>query len=56
MLGVGGGIHGHKMGATAGAMSIRQAIDALMNGVPLEEAAKKHKELAVAIDAWGLSS
>jgi len=26
-----------------------------MNNIPLEEAAKEHKELAVAIDAWGLS-
>jgi len=56
MIGVGGGIHGHKLGATAGAKSVRQAIDALMNNVPLEEAAKNHTELAVAIDSWGLPS
>ena len=56
MVGVGGGVHGHKMGATAGAKSVRQAIDAMMNDIPLEEAAKRHKELAVAIDSWGLSS
>jgi ribulose-bisphosphate carboxylase large chain len=56
MVGVGGGIHGHKLGATAGAKSVRQAIDAMMNDIPLEEAAKRHKELAVAIDSWGLSS
>ncbi len=56
MLGVGGGIHGHKMGATAGAMSVRQAIDASMSEISLKEAAKKHKELAVALESWGLSS
>jgi 2,3-diketo-5-methylthiopentyl-1-phosphate enolase len=56
MVGVGGGIHGHKLGATAGAKSVRQAIDAMMDNIPLEEAAKRHKELAVAIDSWGLSS
>jgi 2,3-diketo-5-methylthiopentyl-1-phosphate enolase len=54
MIGVGGGIHGHKMGAAAGAKSVRQAIDALMSGVPLEEAAKKHRELAVALRSWGV--
>jgi len=56
MIGVGGGIHGHKMGATAGAKSVRQAIDALMNNTPLEEAAKKNEELAVAIESWGVHS
>jgi 2,3-diketo-5-methylthiopentyl-1-phosphate enolase len=56
MIGVGGGIHGHKMGAAAGARSVRQAIDAVMQGIPLEEAAKEQKELAVAIQSWGLTS
>jgi Ribulose 1,5-bisphosphate carboxylase, large subunit len=49
----GGAIHGHPMGATAGARSIRQAIDASMKGIPLREYAKDHKELAAAIDKWG---
>ena len=56
MIGVGGGIHGHKMGAAAGARSVRQAIDAVMKDTPLEEAAKEHEELAVAIQSWGLTS
>lgn len=56
MIGVGGGIHGHKMGATAGAKSVRQAIEALMSQTPLEEAAKKQKELAVALESWGVVS
>jgi ribulose 1,5-bisphosphate carboxylase large subunit-like protein len=27
-----------------------------MMGIPLEEAAKEHKELAAAIQSWGLTS
>jgi 2,3-diketo-5-methylthiopentyl-1-phosphate enolase len=53
VIGVGGGIHGHKMGPAAGAKSVRQAIDAFMNNIPLGEAAKKHKELDVALESWG---
>lgn len=53
MIGVGGGIHGHRMGATAGARSVRQAIDAMMRNIPLEEAAKEHPELAMALEDWG---
>lgn len=49
----GGAIHGHPMGATAGARSIRQAIDASIKGIPLKEYAKEHKELAAAIEKWG---
>ena len=56
MIGVGGGIHGHRMGATAGAKSVRQAIDAIMKNIPLEEAAKEHPELAAALEDWGISS
>jgi 2,3-diketo-5-methylthiopentyl-1-phosphate enolase len=56
MIGVGGGIHGHRMGAIAGAQSVRQAIEALMNNIPLEEAAKEHRELAVALESWGIFS
>jgi 2,3-diketo-5-methylthiopentyl-1-phosphate enolase len=53
MVGVGGGIHGHRMGGTAGARSVRQAIDAIMNNIPLKEAAKEHPELAAALEDWG---
>ncbi len=55
MIGVGGGIHGHRMGGTAGAKSVRQAIDAVMAGIPLEEAAKQHPELAAALEDWGIA-
>lgn len=50
----GGGIHGHPQGSKAGAMAVRQAIDATMQGIPLKEYAKTHKELAAAISKWGL--
>jgi 2,3-diketo-5-methylthiopentyl-1-phosphate enolase len=53
MVGVGGGIHGHRLGATAGARSVRQAVDAIMNQIPFKEAAKEHSELAAALEDWG---
>lgn len=52
-LAAGGAIHGHPMGSEAGAKSMRQAIDATMKGIPLEEYAKDHVELAEAIKKWG---
>jgi ribulose 1,5-bisphosphate carboxylase large subunit-like protein len=44
------------MGGTAGARSVRQAIDAIMKKIPLKEAAKEHPELAAALEDWGESS
>jgi len=49
----GGGIHGHPDGTHAGAKALRQAIDGTMAGVPLEEYAEDHPELATALDKWG---
>ncbi len=46
MLAAGGGVHGHPDGSEAGAKSMRQAIDAAMQGIPVTEYAKDHKELA----------
>ncbi|MCI2061257.1 MAG: RuBisCO large subunit C-terminal-like domain-containing protein [Eubacteriaceae bacterium] len=46
VLAAGGAIHGHPAGSEAGAKSMRQAIDAAMEGVPVMEYAKTHKELA----------
>ncbi len=54
VLGGGGGVYGHPMGANAGAKSIRQAVDAILKGIDLREAAKEHKELAEAINTWGV--
>lgn len=50
---VGGGTIGHCDGPGSGARAVRQAIDAIMEGIPLEEYAKTHKELARALEKWG---
>jgi len=42
---MGGGIHGNKLGSRLGAVSARQAIDAVMNNISLENYAKTHPEL-----------
>ncbi len=52
VIGSGGGIHAHPDGPVAGAKAFRQAIDATMAGVPLEEAAKQHPELAASLKRW----
>ncbi len=49
----GGGCHGHPQGTLKGAISIRQALDATMKGISLEEYAKDHIELRQAIKKWG---
>ncbi|MEM5772744.1 MAG: type III ribulose-bisphosphate carboxylase [Candidatus Aenigmatarchaeota archaeon] len=46
----GGGIHGHKLGTKAGAMAMRQALDAVMKEIHLEEYALSHKELKIALE------
>ncbi len=53
MIGSGGGIHAHPAGPAAGATAFRQAIDAYFAGVPLEQYAQDHQELAQAIGVWG---
>jgi len=53
MLAAGGAVHGHPMGPAAGAAAMRQSIDAAVSGVPLDEAAKSHCELATALEQWG---
>lgn len=49
----GGGIHGHPNGTRAGAIAMRQAIDAAMEGVPVEEYSRDHEELKIALQKWG---
>ena len=53
VINAGGGIHGHPLRTRAGATAMRQAIDAFMNNVPLEEYAKTHEELRLALETWG---
>ncbi len=50
----GGGIHGNPLGTTAGTKAMRQAIDSSLKNIPLNEYAKTHKELRVALDKWSL--
>lgn len=52
MLGVGGAIQGHPDGAAGGGRAMRQAIEAVVTGVPLAEQARMHPELKRALDAW----
>ncbi len=49
----GGGIHGHPDGTRAGARAMRQAIDARMKGIDVEEYAEDSEELKKALDLWG---
>jgi ribulose-bisphosphate carboxylase large chain len=48
----GGGIHGHPKGTVAGAKAMRQAVDAALQGETLEQYAKSHVELALALNQW----
>lgn len=50
---VSGGIHGHPKGTKQGAKAAIQAIEAAMDGISLNEYAKSHPELKVALDKWG---
>lgn len=50
---VGGGVIGHPDGPRAGARAVRQAIEAALKGIPLEEYAEEHKELRRALEKWG---
>jgi ribulose-bisphosphate carboxylase large chain len=53
VINAGGGIHGHPGGTRAGAAAMMQAIDASVEGIPLAEYARTHKELADALKKWG---
>jgi ribulose-bisphosphate carboxylase large chain len=48
----GGGIHGHRDGTKAGAMAMRQAVEATLREITLGEYAKTHKELEAALETW----
>jgi ribulose-bisphosphate carboxylase large chain len=48
----GGGIHGHPEGTVYGAKAMRQAVDATLYEKTLDEYAKNHKELALALKKW----
>ncbi len=50
----GGGMLGHPMGYRAGARAWQQSIEATMQDIPLQEAAKDKKELRAALEKWGV--
>ena len=52
ILQAGGGVHGHPKGTSAGATSMRQAVEAVMEGIPIEEYIKTHEELRLALEKW----
>ena len=52
ILASGGAVQGHPMGAAAGAKAMRQAIDAVVEGIKMEDAANRHGELKCALDLW----
>lgn len=52
LIQAGGGIHGHPEGTKAGATAMRQAIEASMSNISLEEYGKTHRELALALAKW----
>ena len=51
---MGGGIHGHPEGTSAGAAATRQAIDAAMENKGLIEYAHMHSELRHALEKWAI--
>ena len=48
----GGGIHGHPEGTVAGAIAMRQAVDATLESISLEKYAETRRELAIALQHW----
>jgi 2,3-diketo-5-methylthiopentyl-1-phosphate enolase len=54
VVNAGGGVHGHPGGAAAGGRAFRQAVDAVSKGIALEQYAKDHEELRIAIERWGV--
>ncbi|MFC4768150.1 2,3-diketo-5-methylthiopentyl-1-phosphate enolase [Effusibacillus consociatus] len=53
VINAGGGIHGHPGGSAAGGRAFVAAIDAVIQGRTLEDAAKDSAELAKALELWG---
>jgi 2,3-diketo-5-methylthiopentyl-1-phosphate enolase len=53
VVNAGGGIHGHPDGAAGGGKAFRAAIDAVLAGKSLHEAARDNEALQKALDLWG---
>lgn len=52
ILAAGGAIQGHPKGAASGVRAMRQAVDAVMSGISLEDA-KNSEDLRIALELWG---
>jgi len=52
VINAGGGIHGHPRGTRAGALAMRQAIDAFIAGVDIRQYSEVHPELREALELW----
>jgi len=53
VLQAGGGIHGHPQGTRAGAIAMRQAVDAVMKHKTLKDYSKNHEELKEVLGKFG---
>ena len=49
---MGGGIHGHPQGTVEGARAVREAVEAVMKGISLEEYSEDHEALKEALEKW----
>lgn len=54
-LALGGSLQRHPMGRMGGVRAVRQAIEASLDGIQLEDAAKDHSELRAACSIWSES-
>jgi 2,3-diketo-5-methylthiopentyl-1-phosphate enolase len=52
VINAGGGVHGHELGAAAGAKAFRQAVEAVLAAQSLTGYAAGHKELKIALKQW----
>ena len=52
VLQFGGGIHGHPKGTLRGAIAARQALQSVLEKVPIKQYAKDHIELKEALEYW----
>lgn len=55
ILAAGGAVQGHPLGAAAGVRSMRQAIEAALQGTNLKEFASEHEELQIALKIFSRS-
>ena len=53
VINAGGGIHGHPDGAKGGAKAFRSAVEAVLTGKALSDAADEDEALSKALELWG---